>query len=81
MPINKKYLFSSLLVIILLMSVGVLIWGSILLINARDGGQYVRVGAILTFISTMWLVVSNLDKKPKEPNGSKKTKKSKKAKN
>ena len=48
------------------MSVGILIWGSILLINARDGGQYVRVGAILTLISTMWLVVSNLDKKPKE---------------
>lgn len=65
MAINKKYIFSTLLVIVLLMSVGTLIWGAILLINARDGGQYVRVGAILTLISTMWLVVSNLDKKPK----------------
>ena len=66
------------------MSVGILIWGSILLINAQDGGQYVRVGAILTLISTMWLVVSNLDKKPKEPSTTlepklaKKNKKSKK---
>lgn len=65
MAINKKYLFSALLVIILLLSVGILIWGSILLINAQDGGQYVRVGAVLTLISTMWLVVANLEKKPK----------------
>jgi len=48
------------------MSVGTLVWGAILLINARDGGQYVRVGAVLTLISTMWLIVANLDKKPKK---------------
>lgn len=65
MAINKKYIFSTLLVIVLLMSVGTLVWGAILLINARDGGQYVRVGAVLTLISTMWLIVANLDKKPK----------------
>ena len=47
------------------MSVGTLIWGAILLINAQGGGQYVRVGAILTLISTIWLIVANLDKKPK----------------
>lgn len=63
MAINKKYIFSTLLVIVLLMSVGTLVWGSILLINAKDGGQYVRVGAVLTLISTMWLVVSNLEKR------------------
>ena len=66
MAINKKYIFSTLLVIVLLMSVGTLAWGAILLINARDGGQYVRVGAVLTLISTMWLIVANLDKKPKK---------------
>jgi len=66
MAINKKYIFSTLLVIVLLMSVGTLVWGAILLINARDGGQYVRVGAVLTVISTMWLIVANLDKKPKK---------------
>ncbi|MDG1717984.1 MAG: hypothetical protein P8H42_10165 [Saprospiraceae bacterium] len=66
MAINKKYIFSTLLVIVLLMSVGTLVWGAILLINARDGGQYVRVGAVLTLISTMWLIVANLDKKPKK---------------
>ena len=66
MAINKKYIFSTLLVILLLMSVGTLVWGAILLINARDGGQYVRVGSVLTFISTMWLIVANLDKKPKK---------------
>ncbi|HAV28282.1 MAG TPA: hypothetical protein DCW83_12430 [Saprospirales bacterium] len=66
MAINKKYIFSTLLVIVLLMSVGTLVWGAILLINARDGGQYVRVGSVLTFISTMWLIVANLDKKPKK---------------
>jgi hypothetical protein len=66
MAINKKYIFSTLLVILLLMSVGTLVWGAILLINARDGGQYVRVGAVLTLISTMWLIVANLDKKPKK---------------
>ena len=65
MAINKKYVFSTLLVIVLLMSVGVLMWGAILLINARDGGQYIRVGAVLTLISTMWLIVANLDKKQK----------------
>ena len=65
MAINKKYIFSTLLVIVLLMSVGTLVWGAILLINARDGGQYVRVGSVLTLISTMWLIVANLDKKPK----------------
>ena len=66
MAINKKYIFSTLLVIVLIMSVGTLVWGAILLINARDGGQYVRVGAVLTLISTMWLIVANLDKKPKK---------------
>ena len=66
MAINKKYILSTLLVIVLLMSVGTLVWGAILLINARDGGQYVRVGAVLTLISTMWLIVANLDKKPKK---------------
>jgi len=66
MAINKKYIFSTLLVIVLLMSVGTLVWGAILLINARDGGQYVRVVSVLTFISTMWLIVANLDKKPKK---------------
>jgi len=66
MAINKKYIFSTLLVIVILMSVGTLVWGAILLINARDGGQYVRVGAVLTLISTMWLIVANLDKKPKK---------------
>ncbi|MBT3545286.1 MAG: hypothetical protein HN488_08055 [Saprospiraceae bacterium] len=66
MAINKKYIFSTLLVIVLIMSVGTLVWGAILLINARDGGQYVRVGSVLTFISTMWLIVANLDKKPKK---------------
>ena len=66
MAINKKYIFSTLLVIVLLMSIGTLVWGAILLINARDGGQYVRVGAVLTLISTMWLIVANLDKKPKK---------------
>ena len=66
MAINKKYIFSTLLVIVLLMSVGTLVWGAILLINARDGGQFVRVGSVLTFISTMWLIVANLDKKPKK---------------
>ncbi len=65
MAMNKKYIFSTLLVIVLLMSVGTLIWGAILLINAQGGGQYVRVGAILTLISTIWLIVANLDKKPK----------------
>ena len=63
MAINKKYIFSTLLVIVLLMSVGTLVWGAILLINARDGGQYVRVGAVLTLISTMWLIVANLEKR------------------
>ena len=63
MAINKKYIFSSLLVIVLLLSVGTLVWGAILLINARDGGQYVRVGAILTLVSTMWLIVANLEKR------------------
>jgi len=64
---NKKYVFSSLLVILLLLSVGTLVWGSILLINGQSGGQYVRAGAGLTLISTIWLVVANLEKKPKEP--------------
>jgi len=44
MAVNKKYLFSSLLVILLLLSVGTLIWGSILLVNGQSGGQYVRAG-------------------------------------
>ena len=66
MAINKKYIFSTLLVIVLLMSVGTLVWGAILLINASDGGPYVRVVSVLTFISTMWLIVANLDKKPKK---------------
>ena len=63
MAINKKYVFSALLVVVLLLSVGTLIWGAILLINARDGGQYVRVGAVLTLISTMWLIVANVEKR------------------
>lgn len=68
MAINKKYIFSTLLVIVLLLSVGTMMWGAILLINAKDGGQYVRVGGILTFLSTLWIIVANLDKKPKDPN-------------
>ncbi len=62
---NKKYIFSSLLVVFLLMSVGTLVWGAILLINGRDGGSYVRAGAGLTLISTIWLIYANLEKPKK----------------
>gem|GEM_PF-369528 len=82
MAVNKKYLFNSLLVILLLLSVGTLIWGSILLVNGQSGGQYVRAGAGLTLISTIWLVYANLDKKHKQPiqSATKPTNKSKKRK-
>lgn len=63
MSFNKVHLFNLLLVIVLTMSVGTLIWGAILLINGRSGGSYVRTGAILTLISTIWIVVANLKKK------------------
>lgn len=75
---NKKYLFSSILVVFLLLSVGTLIWGAILLVNGQSGGQYVRAGAGLTLIATIWLVYANLDKKVKEPSKPTKNKKRKK---
>jgi len=62
---NKKYIFSSLLVVFLLLSVGTLIWGAILLVNGMDGGSYVRAGAGLTLISTIWLIYAGLDKSKK----------------
>lgn len=63
MAINKSYLYNTLLVVMLTASVGTLIWGAILLINGKSGGEYVRVGVIMTFLSTLWLIVSNLKKK------------------
>lgn len=66
MPINKKYLYNALLVIVLTLSVGTLIWGVLLLINGRSGGSYIRVGTGMTLITTIWIIVVNLKNASKQ---------------
>lgn len=63
MAIRKEYLINSILVIALLLSVGTLVWGVLLVINGKDGTWYLKSGAVLTLISSMWTIVANVKKK------------------
>ena len=67
MAIDRKKIFNILMVVLLLLSVGSLMWGVLQLINGVEGGgSYVRTGAILTLLCTIWMVVGNLKKKEEE---------------